>query len=70
MQPNLPAMQGLSADYFYVNVTQARVIWQERTSVEKLTLRDLTVPKPVSVFLISDGVRAQPIFGGTTPGLL
>jgi hypothetical protein len=40
-------------DSFYVNLTQARVIWKVRTSIEKIPPLDWLVGKPMGHFLIS-----------------
>lgn len=36
---------------FYVNLTQATVIWEEETSAEKMTLMDWPVEKSMGCFL-------------------
>jgi hypothetical protein len=45
---------GQCAGSFYVSLAQARVIWVEGTSVEKLFPSRLPVAESVSTFLISD----------------
>ena len=53
--------------WFYVYLTQTRVIREEGASIEKNVSKD----PAVSIFSISDqGEGAQPIVGDTTPGLV
>lgn len=56
----------LHARQFYVNSKQARVIWKEKTSIDKMSLPDWPVVKPIIHFLDDWYLRTQLTIGSIT----
>jgi hypothetical protein len=48
---------------FSVNKTQAWVIWEEVTSIEKTSPSDWSVGSLPGIFLISDCCESRPLYG-------